>query len=102
MSYATTPTSSLDAPQVSVRPVEVTAAQAGCPGGVGGTVSPGTPVLSESTLGPPFAVTAVARIRLVPAESPTVKVAVCQVAQSPVLGNASAPRTRVPLTEMSI
>src|SRR4051812_8768818 len=102
MSYATTPTLSVDAPHVSVRLFSVTALQAGCPGAAGGTVSPGTPVSSTSTWGPPLAVTAVARIRLVPAESPTVNVTVCQVSQSPVLGNDSPVRTRVPLTEMSI
>src|SRR5690349_18737968 len=102
MSYATTPTSSLDAPQDSVRLVAVMAAQAGCPGAVGGTVSPGTPTVSASTLGPPSAVVAVARILLVPAGSPTVKVTVCHVSHPPVPGNASAPRTRVPFTEMSI
>src|SRR3954451_15616550 len=102
MSYATTPTLSLDAPHVSVRLFSVMAPQVGGPGAVGGTVSPGPPALSTSTLGPPLAVTAVARIWLVPAESPTVNVTVCQVSQLPVLGKDSAERTSVPFTEMSI
>src|SRR3954463_9048712 len=102
MSYATTPTLSVEAPQVSVRLVSVTSPHAGWPGAVGGTVSPGTPTSSLSTLGPPLAVVAVARIRLVPADRPTVNVTVCQVSQVPVLGNDSALRTSVPLTVMSI
>src|SRR6185369_3513067 len=102
MSYATTPTLSLDAPHVRVRLFSVMSLHAGWPGAVGGTVSPGTPAVSLSTLGPPLAVTAVARIALAPAESPTVNVTVCQVSQLPVLGNDSALRTTVPLTVMSI
>src|SRR5690348_12674411 len=102
MSYATTPTLSVEAPHVSVRLFSVTLLQAGWPGAVGGLVSPGTPAVSLSTLGPPLAVVAVARIVLAPAESPTVNVTVCQVSQLPVLGNDSALRTSVPLTEMSI
>src|SRR5581483_7859324 len=96
MSYATTPTLSVEAPHVSVRLFSVMSLHAGCPGAVGGTVSPGTPAVSLSTFGPPLAVTAVARMVLLPAESPTVNVTVCHVSQLPVLGNDNALRTSVP------
>src|SRR5262245_57118604 len=102
MSYATTPTLSVDAPHVRFRLFSVMALHAGCPGALGGCVSPGRPAVSTSTLGPPLAVTAVARMVLAPAESPTVNVTVCQMSQLPVLGNDSALRTSVPFTEMSI
>src|SRR6266540_1821814 len=57
---------------------------------------------SLSTFGPPLAVVAVARIVLEPAFKLAVAVAVCQVVQEPVPGNASSSATSAPLTLMSI
>ena len=67
MSYATTPTLSVDAPHDSVRLVCPMFEQLGWPGWVGCWVSPDAPTVSLSTFGPPLAVVAVARILLVPA-----------------------------------
>src|SRR5690242_7216713 len=61
-----------------------------------------SPTVSESRLGPPFAVVAVALIVLTPSSSGAFRVEVCQVVQEPVPGNERAAATRVPLTVMSI
>src|SRR6266498_3623463 len=59
-------------------------------------------VSRKSTLGPPPAVVAVARIVLVPAFNVTMAVTVCQVLHAPVGGKASSSANRVPLAVMSI
>src|SRR5204862_95147 len=102
MSYATTPTLSVDAPHDSVRLVCPMFEQLGWPGWVGGWVSPDVPTVSLSTLGPPFAVVAVALIVLVPAFSVAVIVSVCQVSQLAVAGNETPPIASEPLTLMSM
>src|SRR6266536_3076859 len=60
------------------------------------------PMRSRSTLGPPFAVVAVARIVFDPALTAAVMDFVCQVSQLPVPGKDSSSATSVPLTVMSI
>ena len=102
MSYATTPTLSVDAPHDSVRLVCPMFEQLGWPGWVGCWVSPDAPTVSLSTFGPPLAVVAVARILLVPALNPIVNVLSAQVSQLPVPGNDSPARTSVPLTLTSM
>src|SRR2546423_446134 len=101
MSYATTPTLSVDAPHDSVRLVCPMFEQLGWPGWVGCWVSPDAPTVSLSTFGPPLAVVAVARIVLLPAFSVTVMVAAGQVSQFAVAGNETPPMASEPLTLMS-
>src|SRR5215211_4904411 len=101
MSYATTPTLSVDAPQCSVRPDSPMSEQDGWPGIDGGWVSPATPALSRSRFGPPLAVVAVARILLAPAARLALMVTVCQVVQAPVPGKARPGLTRLPSIAMS-
>src|SRR5215218_3216150 len=102
MSYATTPTLSLDAPQCSVSSVSPMSVQLGWPGLVGGSVSAGAPTVSLSTLGPPLAVVAVTRTVLLPALKVALIVSVAQVDQAPVPVNSCAAETTVPFTAMSI
>src|SRR4051812_20607847 len=102
MSYAATPTSSVEVPQARVRPSSPMAEQLGCPGRLGAWVSAAVPTLTRSRLGPPLAVVAVARILLLPAGSGTFTLFDAQVFQSAVAGKETAVETTVPLTEMSI
>ncbi len=57
---------------------------------------------SQSTLGPPAAPVAVARMELVPASRAAMTDLVCQVSQLPVTANATPLATTVPLTAMSM
>ena len=59
-------------------------------------------MLSQSTLGPPFAVVAVARTVFVPAVSDAGMLIVFQVSQLVVLPNACAAAIVVPLTVIDI
>ncbi len=102
MSYATTPTLSVDAPHESVSPLDVTLEQEGWPGVVGIWVSEAVPTVSRSRLGPPSAVVEVARTVLVPARNAALTALVCQVSQSAVGGKDIPVATSVPLTVMSI
>src|SRR3954447_5002895 len=102
MSYAVTPTLSVDAPQVRVSASSAMSEQLGCPGRVGAWVSAAASTLTRSRLGPPAAVVAVARILSEPAVSGTSTVPVAQVFQSAVAGKDTPEATTVPFTEMSI
>src|SRR5438477_122927 len=102
MSYATTPTLSVDAPHDSVRLVCPMFEQLGWPGWVGGWVSPDGPVVSVSAFGPPVAFTAVALIVLLPAFRVAVMVMVGHVSQLAVAGNETPPIASEPLTLMSM
>src|SRR5258705_406042 len=98
MSYAVTPTLSVEAPQERVRPFSVTAEQLVWPGRLGAWVSAAAPMLIRSRLGPPLAVVAVARILLEPAFSVTSRLLVAQVSQLAVAGKETPVATTVPLT----
>jgi hypothetical protein len=58
--------------------------------------------VTRSTFGPPVAVTAVARIVLVPAVTFTLIEAVCQAVHAPVPAKGTSSPASVPLTVMSI
>src|SRR4051794_31858615 len=102
MSYAATPTLSVEAAQVRVMPVSPMAPQAGLPGMVGRTLSAGAPTESRSRLGPPFAVVAVARIVLAPAARSALTASSAQVSQSPVPAKTRSALTAAPLTVIVI
>src|SRR5687768_7924924 len=101
MSYATTPTLSDDAGQVSVSRFCTIGSQIGCPGTVGGCVSTGAATRTRSRLGPPLADVDVSAMVLAPALSVTLKVSVTHVDHAPVPWNAMF-CTVVPLTDRSI
>src|SRR5260370_361125 len=77
-------------------------AQTGCPGAVGGSMSPPTLALSLSTLRPPLAVVEVAGSVALPAGTAAVSVLLAQVSQLAVAGTETALATTVPLTVMFI
>src|SRR5262245_16113886 len=100
MSYAATPTSSVDAPQARVGASSPTSGRRGWPGGAGAWVSAAASTLVRSRLGPPLSVVAVARTLLEPAFSGMFTVLVTQVFQSAVAGKDTPEATTVPPTEM--
>src|SRR5262245_10150668 len=102
MSYAVTPTLSVEAPQLKVRRSSPMSEQLGWPGRDGASRSTGAPTASLSRLGPPLAVVAVALTVLLPAFSWPLTVWVVQVVQAPVPGNDWLAATEVPLTVMFI
>src|SRR6266536_6549538 len=97
MSYAMTPTLSVDAPQFRVRLFAVMVVQFAGPGCDGAWVSFDPLTRSRSRLGPPVLPVAVARTVLAPAVRVALTVTVDQVSQLPVGGKFDEVTT-VPLT----
>src|SRR6266542_4603631 len=104
MSYARTPTLSVEAPQNRWMLFSVisVSGQVGWPGAVGCCVSDGMLTRRRSRLGPPLAVVAVARILLVPAGSVVLMLASAQVSQLVVGLNAMSLATVVPLAYRNV
>src|SRR4029450_12194238 len=83
--YSATPTLSVEASQARSTELDVgSPTMRRLPGAVGGSASAGRPARSRSTLGPPAAPVAVARILLSPAISGALNVTSAQVSQLPV------------------
>src|SRR5262245_27108459 len=101
MSYATTPTLSVDSGQVSWIVSCTIGSQIGWPGVVGAWVSVGAATRSRSRFGPPLAVVAMSAMVLLPVLRLTLKVSVAHVSQLVVPWNWTFV-TVVPLTFRSI
>src|SRR5687767_5010279 len=99
MSYAATPTLSVEASHANVTELHVRLLTPGLAGTVGSSRSARTPNRSRSRWGPPLVVFAVTRMLLLPALSVTCSITcVCQIFQAPVRVNGGGNFATVPLT----